>query len=85
MPFLLLMSAILLSGCGTGIFDRPAGGRVAVPDVVEYSEVVQDHVANELEALGPACPRDEVFGGCSAVKRFVIAYGRMRDQARAAR
>ena len=84
MPFLLLTSGILLSGCGTGIFDRPTGGRVAVPDVVEYSKQVQDHTAAELSKLGPACPRDGVFGGCSAVKRFVIDYGRMRDQARAA-
>ncbi len=78
MPCLLLLSAIPLTACGAG----NSSGLVA-PPVLDYSPEVQAHAADELAALGPPCPRDAVFGGCSAVKRLVLDYGWLRDQVRA--
>ena len=78
---ILLTSALLLSACGAGGFSS----FVATPPVSQYSAEVQDLAADELEAMGPPCPRDAVYGGCSAVKRLVMDYGWMREQARAAK
>ena len=78
--FLLLASAMWLSGCANAGSDR-----VTTPPVLDYSAEVQNHAADELIALGPPCARDAVFGGCSAVKRFVLDYQWVRDQIRAAR
>ncbi len=78
MPCLLLLSAISVTACGAG----NSSGLIA-PPVLDYSPEVQAHAADELEALGPACPRDAVFGGCSAVKRLVLDYGWLREQVRA--
>ena len=58
---------------------------VIAPDLVEYKPAVQDRAANELDRLGKPCPADTVIADCSAVSRFVIDYGRMRDQVRAAK
>lgn len=58
---------------------------VVAPDVVEYKPAVQDRAANELDRLGKPCPADTVIADCSAVSRFVLDYGRMRDQIRAAK
>ena len=58
---------------------------VVAPDIVDYTAAVQDRAADELERLGKPCPADTVISDCSAVARFVIDYGRMRDQVRAAR
>ena len=58
---------------------------VVAPDVVDYTAAVQDRAADELDRLGKPCPADTVIADCSAVARFVIDYGRMRDQVRAAR
>ena len=80
MPCLLLMSVLLATGCA-----RSDSSPVTGPPVLDYTEEVQAHAANELEALGPPCPRDAVYGGCSAVKRLVIDYGWMREQVRAIR
>ena len=80
MPFLLLASAMWLSGCESRVFDR-----LTVPPVLDYSPEVQTHAADEMAILGPPCPRDAVFGGCSAVKRFVLDYAWIRDKIRASR
>ncbi len=74
----VLTSALLLSGCARGGFE----GLVA-PPVLEYSDEVQDVAAEEMALLGPPCARDMPFGGCSAVKRFVLDYHWMREQLRA--
>lgn len=58
---------------------------VIAPDLVDYTAAVQGRAADELERLGKPCPADTVIADCSAVARFVIDYGRMRDQVRAAR
>lgn len=58
---------------------------VVAPDVVDYTAAVQDRAADELDLLGRPCPADTVIADCSAVARFVLDYGRMRDQVRAAR
>lgn len=55
---------------------------ILTPDILPYSEGVQEHAADELQKLGPPCPRDAVFGGCSAISRFVIDYRYMRQQTR---
>lgn len=76
--FLLLAGAIFLSGCESGV-----SSLVVSPPVIDYSDEVQQKAATEIESLGPACPRDAVYGGCSAVVRMVIDYGWMRDKLRA--
>lgn len=58
---------------------------VSDPRIVDYTVEVQELAADELETLGPPCPRDAVFGGCSAVARFVLDYGDLRNRLRAAR
>ena len=58
---------------------------VVAPDIVDYTAVVQARAADELDRLGKPCPADIVIADCSAVSRFVMDYGRMRDQVRAAR
>jgi len=58
---------------------------VVAPDLVDYTAAVQDRAADELDRLGKPCPADTVTADCSAVARFIIDYGRMRDQVRAAR
>ncbi len=75
---LLLLSLMLLTGCGTGTSRGFTG-----PPVLDYSDQVQNHAADEMATLGPPCPAEAVFGGCSAVKRFVLDYFLMREQLRA--
>lgn len=45
----------------------------------------QARAADELERMGPPCPRDVVMEGCSAVARLVIDYKDTREQIRAIR
>jgi hypothetical protein len=73
---------ILTTSCQTTSFDAVI---VETPDLVEYSPEVQAKALEELRALGPACPANEVFEGCSALRRFVKDYSRTRDQIRAAK
>ncbi len=77
MPCLLLLSAMWLNGCG-----RVDSRGFVAPPILDYTDEVQSHAADELDALGPPCPRDAVFGGCSAVKRFVLDYAWIRDKIR---
>ena len=58
---------------------------VFAPDLVDSTAAVQARAADELDRLGKLCPADIVIADCSAVSRFVLDYGRMRDQVRAAR
>ena len=55
------------------------------PDIVDYTAAVQARAADELDRLGKPCPADTVIADCSAMARFIIDYGRMRDQVRATR
>lgn len=74
MPSSLL---ILLTGCATTAFEPVA------PPLIDYAPEFQNRAASELETLGPPCPRDVVFGECSAVHRLVKDYGLTRDRIRA--
>ncbi len=58
---------------------------VKTPDLIRYHLTVQARAADELDSLGPPCPRDTVVEGSSAVYWLVIDYGFTRDQIRAAR
>ena len=80
MPFLLLASAMWLSGCESAGSDR-----LTTPPILDYSSEVQAHAGAEMGTLGPPCARDAVFGGCSAIKRFVLDYAWLRAQIRAAK
>lgn len=73
-----VVSVMVLSSCASGY-----GVEIVTPDIVEYSPEVQEEARRELENLGPPCPRDVVFGGCSALNRMIKDYGYMRDQTRA--
>ena len=75
MPCLLLTT--LLNGCGS-----TTSSSVVAPPVLDYSAEVQARAADEMETLAPPCPRDAVFGNCSAIHRFVKDYHWMREQAR---
>lgn len=65
---------LLLSGCATGLFERP--GTVIVKHVclhnVEYDKATQDKAGAELAAL----PKD------AALRRFVGDYVQQRDKVR---
>lgn len=82
-------AASAVAGSASAYFDyktsKAAEPIVVAPDVVHYTAAVQGRAADELEQLGKPCPADTVIADCSAVARFVIDYGRMRDQVRAAR
>ena len=75
---LAIASATVLSSCTTGF-----GVEIVTPDIVEYTPEVQAEAKRELDLMGPPCPRDAVFGGCSVVKRMIKDFGWMRDQTRA--
>lgn len=55
------------------------------PPVIDYSRQFQARAAQELESMGPPCPRDVVIEGCSAVARLIIDYKETRDKIRAIR
>ena len=79
----MIMIAIIVGavvGCSPV---RPSTKLIVAPAVVPYSNNVQNKVAEEMDLMGPACPRDAVFGGCSGAKRFIMDYGHMRNQVRA--
>ncbi len=80
MPFLLLTSALLVSGCAGG-----NSSLVIAPPLFQYGDEFQNLAADELDALGAPCPRDSVFGGCSAAKRLVMDYKWVRDKIREGR
>lgn len=77
--FLLLIATPLASGCAGATFE-PA--TVVLPEVKAYSPEVQARAADELETLGPPCPRDVVIAECSALHRFTLDYLEIRDEAR---
>ena len=67
---------IPLIGCETVAF------KAITPEIIEYEREVQLRAADELDTLGPPCPRDAVFGGCSAIKRMIKDYLLTRDRIR---
>lgn len=77
MLFLLLIATPLANGCAQG-----GSSTVVVPEVKAYSSEVQARAADELETLGPPCPRDVVIAECSALHRFTLDYLEIRDEAR---
>jgi len=82
-------AASAVAGTASAYFDyktsEAAEPIVVAPDVVDYTAAVQDRAADELDRLGTPCPADTVIADCSAVARFVLDYGRMREQVRAVR
>ena len=82
-------AASAVAGTASAYFDwktsKASEPIVVAPDLVDYTAAVQDRAADELDRLGKPCPADTVIADCSAVARFVLDYGRMRDQVRAAR
>lgn len=74
--FLIVAVAIPLTACGT------KSSNLVLPTLEHYAAEVQNHAADELEKLGPPCPRTEVTPDCSAVKTLVNDYKTMRDRVR---
>jgi|TARA_R110002111_G_scaffold224720_1_gene286313 uncharacterized protein YceK len=58
---------------------------IVTPPIVDYTSEIQVRAADEFERLGPPCARDTVTENCSAVARFVMDYGTLRDKIRAAK
>ena len=58
---------------------------IVTPPIVDYTSEIQTRAADEFEKLGPPCARDTVTENCSAVARFVMDYGTLRDKIRAAK
>ena len=75
---LIAVATIPLTACGT------TSSSIVLPPLESYAAEVQNRAADELEGLGPPCPRTEVTPGCSAVKALVNDYKTMRDRVRAA-
>lgn len=77
------------AGTASAYFDyktsKAAEPIIVAPDLVVYTAEVQSRAADELDKIGKPCPADAVIADCSVVARFVLDYGRMRDQVRAAR
>lgn len=77
---MLSLTSLLLTACETRNFSTVI---VKTPDVVPYSPEVMHKAADEIESLGPMCPREIIIPGCSAAHRMVHDYREMRNQARA--
>lgn len=58
---------------------------IVTPPLVDYTSEIQTRAADEFEKLGPPCARDTVTENCSALARFVMDYGTLRDKIRAAK
>lgn len=58
---------------------------IVTPPIVDYTAEIQTRAADEFERLGPPCARDTVTENCSAIARFVMDYGTLRDKIRAAK
>ena len=58
---------------------------IVTPPLVDYTSEIQTRAADEFDKLGPPCARDTVIENCSAVARFVMDYGTLRDKIRAAK
>jgi hypothetical protein len=58
---------------------------IVTPPIVDYTAEIQTRAADEFERLGPPCARDIVTENCSAVARFVMDYGTLREKIRAAK
>jgi hypothetical protein len=71
--------ALLLSACGNTL-SSPV---LVAPSLPTYTPEVQERAIEELEELGPACPRNRAVPGCSALKLFTDDYGDLRAKLRA--
>ena len=58
---------------------------IVTPPIVDYTSEIQTRVADEFVKFVPPCARDTVTENCSAVARFVMDYGTLRDKFRAAK
>lgn len=70
----VLASCALLAACAPTLSNvNPKIDQLTVPDVVGYAPDVQDKAAKEIES-----------NACPTLNSFMVDYGVMRDQARAA-
>lgn len=79
------MAAVLVCVGGCSWWEKPPTKIIVAPDVVPYAQSVQKRALEEKQQLGPPCPRDAVYANCSALHRFILDYGTMRNQARCAK
>jgi len=70
--------ALLASACASVPSES-----VVVPAIPDYAAEVQALAAEELQRLGPPCPRDRLKPGCSAVRLMMDDYGDLRERLRA--
>ena len=74
----LLTSVMLLASCETATSEKVTG---VAPDYYEYSRDFQTQASKETTDA-PACDRDKVVSGCSAVNKIVQDYHHVRCQIR---
>lgn len=68
----VLLSSVLLTGCGTARFDASAEVvKVNLPTVQQYDKETQNKAAEEMES-----------GQCSVLSDLIVDYGVMRDETR---
>lgn len=77
-----VIALLLLTACET-TDSRPAP-RLVLPTLQQYASEFQSRLADEMEALGPDCPRDFVVEGCSALGTFTLDHIYLRDRIKAA-
>lgn len=70
--------ALLASACA-----RVPSEALVAPTIPNYAAEVQARAAEELDRLGPPCPRDRITPGCSAVRLMMDDYGELRARIRA--
>ena len=79
--YLPLLLTAYLAACAMERSERVSSA--VQPTLFEYGREVQTQGAYEFENLGPACPRDELVPGCSALRTFTKDYKTKRDEIRA--
>lgn len=75
--------AFVLTSCGAANYKEKTvekSSRLTIPDIVEFTPKQQEQAANELDACDENSPL-----GCKMVERMLIAFKKMRDQARVAK
>lgn len=75
----LVGAGLLLTACATAVSDP----QIVTPTLFSYSDQFQARLAQELEAMAPACDREKPADDCSAAARVVRDYGIVREEIRA--
>lgn len=89
LPFIILCASaiiilIVMSSCSSipGQQTLVIEEQVDVP-LIDYTTEFQSRAADELQQLPPACLLDRPDEGCSALRRLIDDYGRLRSDIRA--